>query len=90
MLAIAKPNPEVILQELGNEAVLLHLQTEQYYTLDQTGLHIWKLLSQHGGNRMTVIASMLNEFDVDEVTVTADVDQLINEFVQEGLVNVSN
>lgn len=40
------PDPEVIVTELeGKEAVLLHLGTRMYFTLNETGLRIWQMLS---------------------------------------------
>ena len=38
-------DPEVLYTKLDDgEAVLLHLGTTTYYTLNQTGARIWKLL----------------------------------------------
>ena len=42
----AIPNSEVIVTELDGEAVLLHLGTKMYYSLNPTGLQIWKMLEQ--------------------------------------------
>lgn len=37
------PNPAVISTALSNqETVLLHLDTQQYYTLNETGTQIWQ------------------------------------------------
>lgn len=41
------PHPEVITTRLDNqETVLLHLHTQQYYTLNETGTRIWDALAQ--------------------------------------------
>lgn len=41
------PHPEVIATVLDNqETVLLHLHTQQYYTLNETGSRIWAALPQ--------------------------------------------
>lgn len=41
------PHPEVIATVLDNEeTVLLHLYTQQYYTLNETGSRIWSALAQ--------------------------------------------
>ena len=37
--------PDVLIQELAGEAVLLNLKTEQYFGLDDMGLRMWRLLS---------------------------------------------
>ncbi len=82
-----QPSPDVIIQVLDNEAVLLHLKTEQYYTLDSTGLRIWQLLTEHEEPE-AVVADMQKEFDVNEATAQSDVARLVNELNQEGLVDV--
>jgi len=41
------PHPDVIATALSNqETVLLHMQTQQYYTLNETGTQIWDGLAQ--------------------------------------------
>ncbi len=81
------PSSDVIVQILDNEAVLLHLKTEQYYTLDNTGLRIWQLLNEHAETE-AVVADMQKEFDVNKATAKSDVERLINELDQEGLLDV--
>ncbi|SOH02577.1 PqqD family protein [Candidatus Kuenenia stuttgartiensis] len=40
------PDPDVVITELeGKEAVLLHLGTKMYFTLNETGLRIWQMFS---------------------------------------------
>ncbi len=45
-----QPHPEVLVTELegesGVEAVLLHLTTQQYFSLNPIGLRIWTLLGE--------------------------------------------
>jgi hypothetical protein len=53
-----KPHPDVIATKLANdEIVLLHLQTQQYYTLNQTGATIWLGLTD--AQPLTVIGQEL-------------------------------
>ena len=40
-------DPDVLATKLANqELVLLHLQTQQYYTLNESGMQIWQGLEQ--------------------------------------------
>jgi hypothetical protein len=59
-----KPAPDVVVTGLENkEAVLLHLGTKMYYSLNETGLRIWQIL----GSNLTIeeISERLQgEFDV--------------------------
>ena len=44
---ILRPHPSLFFTRLyDTEAVLLHLDTKLYYTLNETGTRIWELLQQ--------------------------------------------
>ncbi len=79
-----RTNPEVISQILGNEAVLLHLKTETYYSLDETGLRMWQLIGEYG-EQQAIITRMQEEFNVDESTLNNDFKRLVDELTKEGL-----
>jgi hypothetical protein len=44
---VLDPHPSLVFTRLdATEAVLLHLDTKHYYTLNETGARIWELLQQ--------------------------------------------
>jgi len=59
-----EPDPDVVITELeGKEAVLLNLSTKMYYTLNETGLRIWQMLSS-GRTFGEISETLSGEFDV--------------------------
>lgn len=59
-----KPDPDVVVTELDDkEAVLLHLGTKMYYTLNETGIRIWQLLSE-GQSISETSETIHNEYDI--------------------------
>ena len=81
-----KPNPEVVCTDVGGkEAVLLHLDTKKYYSLNQTGLRIWQLLSK-GQTPAEVIGQLQAEFDVTPEKARESVIDLMNELISEKLI----
>jgi len=80
-------SPEVMLQELGGEAVLLDLKSESYFGLDEVGTRIWRLVEQHGDLKV-VHATLLEEYDVESSRLERDLEDLIGRLVEAGLVNV--
>jgi coenzyme PQQ synthesis protein D (PqqD) len=80
-------SPDALFQELDGETVLLNLHDESYYGLDDVGTRVWQLLSEHG-NMDQVIAAMLNEYEVDEAILRRDIERLIAELAQCGLVTI--
>ncbi len=79
------PSGEVLHQELEGETVLLDLKSERYFGLDESGTRIWSLLIELGQPE-AVIARMMDEFDVDEGTLRADVAELLNRLLEGGLI----
>jgi hypothetical protein len=81
-----QPAPDVVVTELENkEAVLLHLGTKMYYSLNETGLRMWQIL----GSNLTIeeISERLQgEFDVTPEKAKESVINLINELITEKLV----
>ena len=84
-----KPDPDVVVTELeeGKEAVLLHLDSKNYFTLNETGLFIWQMLNDD--NTPGEICEKLPEkFDVAPEKARDSVINLIEELIDVKLVNV--
>ncbi|MDQ3813067.1 MAG: PqqD family protein [Armatimonadota bacterium] len=79
-----KPAPHVLFQELEGEMVLLNLETERYYGLDEVGTRFWQLLTEYG-NVETIVARMLGEFEVAEATLRSDLTNLMAQLSTAGL-----
>ena len=83
-----KPGPDVVITELeGKEAVLLNLATKMYYTLNETGLRIWQMLSS-GRTFGEISETLSGEFDVTPEKAKESVFNLIGELTAEKLVKV--
>ncbi|MEH2253631.1 PqqD family protein [Nostoc sp.] len=77
----------VLTQELGGEVVLVNLENEAYYSLNNVGSRMWQLLIEQG-NVETATQQLLQTFAVDEATLRQDVAELVDELVQEGLLAI--
>jgi len=82
-----KIDPNVLLQELENEAVLLNLTDEHYFGLDDVGLRFWQLLEQFE-NSEDVIQKMKVEYDAPEETLHQDLSKFIVELESAGLLTI--
>jgi hypothetical protein len=76
---------DVLVQPLGDEAVLLNLNNDHYYGLDNVGTRMWELLAEHGDPE-AVIRQMLLEYDADEPALRRDLAALIDKLEQAGLI----
>ncbi len=76
---------EVLFQEVGGEAVLLDLASEQYFGLDPVGTRIWELLD--GSTSLAdVLHTLLQEYDAAEARIGDDLLQLAQSLTDAGLV----
>ncbi len=76
---------EVLTAHLEGEAVLLHMDTKNYFRLNATAALLWKGL-ERGLEREQLIDDLLAEFEVDRPTAAAELDRLLGELAARGLV----
>lgn len=83
-----EPDEQVVYTQLdSSEAVLLHLDTKLFYTLNETASRIWQLLST--GHSLEQIADVIvAEFDVEPEKARADVARVFGELEGERLIRV--
>ena len=80
-------SPEVMSQEVSGETVLLDLQSESYFGLDEVGTRIWQLL-QEKEDLQGVFDVMLEEYDVEAGHLEKDLEELLGKLSEAGLVTI--
>jgi hypothetical protein len=80
-----KRNPDVAWRRVEGEAVLVDLKTSRIYTLNPTGTRLWELLGE-GHNSADIEATLLGEFDVAAADLHREVDRLLGELTEAGLI----
>ena len=80
-------SPEVMSQEVSGETVLLDLQSESYFGLDEVGTRIWQLL-QEQETLQGVYEVMLEEYDVAPDRLQADLEELMVQLSDSGLISL--
>ena len=80
-------SPEVISQEVSGETVLLDLESENYFGLDEVGTRIWQLIKETN-DLAAIYQTLLTEYDVSEERLQHDLDTLLGEISQLGLVTL--
>lgn len=76
---------EVLTAHLEGEAVLLHMDTKNYFRLNATAALLWKGL-ERGLRREQLLDGLLAQFEVDRPTAAAELDRLLGELAARGLV----
>jgi Coenzyme PQQ synthesis protein D (PqqD) len=81
--------PDVLVQELGGELVLLNLASEEYFGLDDVGNAMWSALKETGSMQIAY-DRLLEQYDVDSEVLKQDFLNLIEQFVEHDLVKISS
>lgn len=80
-----KTNPSVVCTEVEDSMVLLHLDTKRYFTLNTTGVSIWRGLSA-GKSEDEIVASLATEYDAEQDQLLNSTRQLLDKLEQAGLI----
>ena len=78
---------DVVARAVGDETILLDLETGTYFTLNPVGALAWKGL-ETGATRDEILASVLDRFEVDAPTAAADIQEYLHDLISQGLVVV--
>jgi Coenzyme PQQ synthesis protein D (PqqD) len=79
----------VLVRFLDKEAVLLNIETERYFGLDETGARMWQLATT-AANIDTAYQALLSEYDVDAQTLREHLSELLEKLADNGLLTVTS
>ena len=79
----------VLVRFLDKESVLLNIETERYFGLDETGTRMWQLVT--AAPRIEVAyEQLLEEYDVQPELLRENLADLLTRLVENGLLQVSS
>jgi hypothetical protein len=77
-----------MLRIIGDEAVILNLKSELYLGLNPVGTRIWTVL--HGAPSIqAAYESLLTEYDVEPERFHQDMDELLDQLLEQGLIEIA-
>jgi len=80
---------EVLSQEVNGETVLLDLEGESYFGLNEVGTRIWQLL-QAAPTVAETLNTLCDEYDVSREQLESDVGDLLAKLADAGLINLQS
>ena len=83
--SVVNLSSKVLIQEIDGESVLLNIESEQYFGLNQVGTRLVDYLSK-SGRLDDAIEGLLSEFDIEEEILRRDIALLINAMREQELV----
>lgn len=79
---------EVLISRLQEESVILNLDSERYFGLDDVGTRILSVLAA-ADSIEAAYNSLLDEYEVDGQVLREDLVTLIESLLQQGIIEVS-
>jgi len=79
---------DVLISKLQEESVILNLDSERYYGLDDVGTRILSVLTS-SESIGAAYETLVNEYDVDAQVLRQDLLELVEELAKQGLVEIS-
>jgi hypothetical protein len=81
-----RASPHTVAQRVGDEVVLVHVETDKIFVLNRTGARLWELLAS-GLERSDIERQLLQEFDVGVEQLVREVDALVASLQDERLID---
>ena len=82
-------HPDVLSTHLEGEAVLLHMETKDYFRLNSTAACVWAGL-ERGKDHQALVEELCAQFDVEPGEARAELDRLLGELEQRRLIGVAD
>src|ERR1700730_1603074 len=77
----------VLVRFLEKESVLLNIETERYFGLDETGTRMWQLATVAPSIDAAYL-QLLDEYDVEAELLRSNLTDLLDRLVENGLLQV--
>lgn len=79
--------PHVMARQVGDETVILNLESGIYFGLDSVGADIWKLF-ERGCTLSDTLDEMVQMYDVESEQIKNDMESLVDKLQASGLVEL--
>ncbi len=78
---------DILIQDLGGELVLLNLQSEHYFGLDNVGTSMWHAVTKTGSLE-AACQQLLTEYETEPQQLQQDLRELVEQLVTHGLLQI--
>jgi len=77
----------VLVRFMDRESVLLNLETERYFGLDETGTRMWQVATA-ASNVETALLQLQEEYDAQPEILKSNLTELLGRLAENGLVSL--
>ncbi|MEL6927305.1 MAG: PqqD family protein [Cyanobacteria bacterium J06600_6] len=88
-MTVYKASTKYLYSEIDSEAVILDVNSGTYFGLNEVSNSIWQML-QTPASQQQLVEKILAEYEVTEEQAVSDIESLLKEMLDTGLVEVAN
>ena len=81
-------SPEILIEDVDGELALLHLQTEEYFTLNKTGARMVDLLVEVEGSVQAVYDRLQAQYEVEPQQLQRELLAYYGTLIDHGILTV--
>ena len=81
-------SPNVVSRAVGDETVILDLESGTYFGLDSIGARVWQMMEE-GKTLSEICDVMVDEYDVSRETLEQDAVRLASELTAKRLISIA-
>lgn len=79
----------VLVRFMDRESVLLNLETERYFGLDETGTRMWQIVTA-APTLESALQQLLEEYDAEPQVLQSNLIELLGRLVENGLLSLQS
>jgi len=88
---LPKPKPDLIFKTLADGGLIFSPELEVYFSVNAVGARVWNMLPPVTDTLESLVSTLAQEYnDVTADVIRADVEELLEEFASQGLVEPIN
>lgn len=89
LASIVTKSPDQVATDLGNEKVILSLNSDEYYSLKDVGARIWDWI-ETPKTAQEILTAILNAHAVEPERAERDLLAVLQDMADEGLIEIKN
>jgi len=78
----------VLVRFMDRESVLLNLETERYFGLDETGTRMWQVVTS-APSVETALQQLMEEYDAEPEVLQSNLTELLGRLMENGLLSLN-
>lgn len=86
--SLISSTPDHVASQLNGDTVILHLQSGQYFGLNEVGSYVWNLIQQPT-SLAALRSSLLETYDVELDQCDRDLKSLLHDLSHAGLIEIN-